>query len=133
MDLEPLIGKFMASEQGQQAMAALQQKGIPADAAQSYLGHSLDAVQAHVNDHADSQGILGDHPGKSFFAAFASGMLKGDGVMGSLEDGAAGVVSGRVVEALCSKAGLDSSTATMVAGAVTPYAMSFIKSHLGGR
>ncbi len=132
MEAQALIGTFLSSEQGQQALAALQDKGISTDAAQTYLGHALDATQAHVDDHAASHGILGDHPGKSFFAAFASGLLKGDGVLGSLEDGALGVVSGRVVEALCDKAGVDSSTATMIAGAVTPYAMSFLKSHIGG-
>lgn len=132
MSAEELVGNFLSSADGQQAMAALQEKGInPADA-QGYLTHAATAVAAHVEDHAQSHGILGDHPGRSFFAAFASGLLKGDGVVGSLEDGAAGVVTARVVETLCEKAGLDTGTAEMVAAAATPYAMSYVKSHLGG-
>ena len=132
MGIEGLVSNFISSEQGQQAMAALQQKGVSADDAQGYLTHTANAVAAHADEHAQSHGILGDHPGMSFFAAFASGVVKGDGVLGSLEDGATGVVTARVVEALCDKAGLDSKTATMVAAAATPYAMRFIKTHIGG-
>jgi hypothetical protein len=131
MSIEQLVQSFLSSDHGQAAMAALQEKGInPADA-QGYLSHAATAVASHAEDHAASTGILGDHPGRSFFAAFASGLLKGDGVIGSLEDGAAGVVTARVVEALCERAGVDTATAEMVAAAATPYAMGYIKSHLG--
>jgi len=132
MGFEQLASSFLSSSQGQQAMSALQQKGISPDDAQKYLGHTADAVAAHAEDHAQSKGVLGDHPGTSFFAAFASGLVKGDGVFGALEDGAAGLVTGRVVEALCDKAGLEPKMAEVVTATATPYAMSFIKSHLGG-
>lgn len=132
MNIEALAESFLSSEHGQQALSALSAKGIAPDQAQGYLKHALSAASAHVEAHAAEHGILGDHPGKSFFAAFASGLLKGDGVMGSLEDGAAGVVTARVVETLCDKAGVDSATAETVAAAATPYVMGFLKSHLGG-
>ena len=132
MSVEELVGNFLSSDHGRQAMAALQEKGIDPSTAQGYLTHAATAVASHAEAHAESHGILGDHPGRSFFAAFASGLVKGDGVLGSLEDGAAGVVTARVVEALCDKAGVDTGTAEMVAAVATPYAMSYIKSHLGG-
>lgn len=132
MDVEGLVGNFLSSGEGQQAMSALQAKGISPDDATTYLTHTATAVAGHAEDQAQSHGILGDHPGTSFFAAFASGLVKGDGVLGSLEDGAGGVVTARVVEALCDKAGLDPKMAEVVAAAATPYAMSFIKSHLSG-
>ena len=132
MSVEQLVQSFLSSEHGQQAMAALQEKGINPGDAQGYLTHAATAVASHAESHAESHGILGDHPGRSFFAAFASGLVKGDGVISSLEDGAAGVVTARVVEALCEKAGVDTATAEVVAAAATPYAMSYIKSHLGG-
>lgn len=132
MSVEELVGNFLSSEHGQQAMAALQEKGIDPGTAQGYLTHAATAVASHAEEHAQSHGILGDHPGRSFFAAFASGLVKGDGVLGSLEDGAAGVVTARVAEALCDKAGLDSGTAEMVAAVATPYAMGYVRSHLGG-
>jgi len=132
MDAQELINTFLSSEHGAQAMSALQAQGINADDARNFLGHAAQAGQDHVNDHARSTGLLGEHPGKSFFAAFASGLLKGDGVLGALEDGALGVVTGRVTEALVNKAGLDSGTASMVAAAATPYVMSFLRQHIGG-
>lgn len=131
MNIEALSDSFLSSEHGQQALSALQAKGIAPDQAQGYLKHALSAVGTHAEEHAQSHGLLGDHPGKSFFAAFASGLLKGDGVIGALEDGAEGVLVARVVETLCDKAGIDSATAETIAAAATPYAVSFVKSHLG--
>ena len=131
MDIPEIFERFMSSDSGQQAVAALQAQGISPEDAKTYLGHATQAVAEHVNDHAESHGILGDNPGKSFFAAFASGLVKGDGVFGALEDGAMGVVTARVTEALCDKAGVDSTTAEMIAAAATPYIASFLKQHLG--
>ncbi len=131
MDAQELITSFMNSEHGAQAMSALQAQGISPEDAQTYLGHATQAVADHVNDHASSTGLLGDHPGKSFFAAFAAGLIKGDGVFGSLEDGAEGVITGRIAEALADRAGLDSGTASAVAAAATPFIRGFMKQHLG--
>ncbi len=132
MDAASLISSFLSSEHGAQAAAALQAQGIAPDDAQTYLTHATQAVADHVHDHASSSGILGEHPGKSFFAAFAAGLVKGDGVLGALEDGATGVITGRVAEALAGRAGLDEGTAATVAAAATPFVMSFVKQHLGG-
>jgi hypothetical protein len=131
MDVADLFQRFMSSDSGQQALGALQSQGISPDDAQTYLQHATQAVADHVDDHAQSHGLLGDSPGTSFFAAFASGLVKGDGVFGALEDGAMGIVTARVTEALCDKAGLDSGTAATVAAAATPYIASFVKQHLG--
>ena len=131
MDAQELISGFLSSEHGAQAMSAVQAQGVSPEDAQAYLSHATQAVADHVNDHAQSTGLLGEHPGKSFFAAFAAGLLKGDGVFGSLADGTEGVVTGRVAEALAERAGLDSGTAAMVAAAATPYVTAFVKQHLG--
>ncbi|HEY2514894.1 MAG TPA: hypothetical protein VGI39_28705 [Polyangiaceae bacterium] len=132
MDVPEIFERFLSSDSGQQAMGALQAQGISPDDAKTFLGHATQAVTEHVNDHAQSHGLLGDSPGKSFFAAFASGLVKGDGVFGSLEDGAMGVITARVTEAICDRAGVDSGTAATIAAAATPYITSFVKSHLGG-
>jgi hypothetical protein len=47
---------------------------------------------------------LGEHAGRSFLAPFASGLVKGDGMRGALGDGAEGLLSGRVTEALAARA-----------------------------
>jgi hypothetical protein len=131
LDIQEILGSFLNSEQGAQAKAALAAQGVSPDAAEQLLGHATQAAVEHVNDHASSLGLLGDHPGQSFFAAFAAGLVKGDGVFGALEDGAMGVVSGRVTEALADKAGLDPATAATIAAAATPFITSFLKQHLG--
>lgn len=132
MDVQELAQSFLASEHGQQALSALKQQGISEDDATKMLGHAAQAGADHVHDHAESNGILGGHPGRNFFAAFASGLVKGDSVLEALEDGAAGVVTAKVTEVLCDKLGLDPNTAATVAATATPYVMGFLREHLKG-
>lgn len=131
MDVSELFSAFMSSGHGQQAMAALGQQGIAPGDAQNYLGHAISAAHEHVNSQAASGGLFGDHPGRNFFAAFASGILKGDGLKGSLEDGAAGVLTAKITEVLCTRAGLDPNMAGTIAATATPYIMGFLRQHLG--
>jgi hypothetical protein len=133
MDIATLAKNFIGSEHGQQAAGALADAGFGADQVEQILTHATHAGAAHVEQHhQDSGGLLGHHAGMSFFAAFASGIIKGDGVIGSLEDGAAGVVIGRITEALTAQLGLDSTMADAAAAATAPYVMAFLKSHIGG-
>jgi hypothetical protein len=125
------IADFASSGHGQGALDALAQQGIVGQDADNVIQHAAAAAHAHVEEHAQSTGILGAHPGKSFFAAFAAGILKGDGVFGSIADGAEGVIAGRIAEAIATKAGLDSSMASTAAAAVTPFLVSFLKTKLG--
>ena len=132
MDIASLAQRFLGSAQGQQAAAALGQQGFGPDKVQEILTHAATAGAEHVEQqHKDNGGILGEHAGMSFFAAFASGIIKGDGFLGSLEDGAAGIVLGRITEALTARAGLDSATADAAAAATAPYVVGFLKEHLG--
>lgn len=133
MDISSLIKKFIGSEHGQNAQAALSDAGISDDQMQDVLSTVAQAGVDHVEQtHKDNGGLLGEHAGLSFFAAFASGIVKGDGVLGSLEDGAGGVVVGRIAQALQDKLGYDSGTATAAAAAAAPYIVAFLKQHLGG-
>ncbi|MFO0757287.1 MAG: hypothetical protein U0359_12400 [Byssovorax sp.] len=130
MNIAALVQQFLGSEHGQAAVGALNDQGL-GDQANDILHHSVHAGAAHVEDHHKSRGLFGDHAGMSFFAAFASGIVKGDGVLGALEDGVAGVVVGRIAEALQDKMGMDSTAANAAAAATAPYVMSFLKQHLG--
>lgn len=125
------IHEFASSSHGRDAMDALAQQGIVGQDAENVIQHAAAAGHAHVEEHAQSTGILGAHPGRSFFAAFAAGLIKGDGVFGSIADGAEGMISGRIAEAIATKAGLDSSMASTAAAAVTPFLVSFLKGKLG--
>jgi hypothetical protein len=129
MDAQQLISEFLSSEHGQQAVQALGEQGINEDDAQQMLGHAAEVAHAHVEEQ--SAGVMGDHPGKSFFAAFASGLVRGDGFFKSLVDGGEGVLTGRIAESLAARMGVDPSTASAVAAAATPYIVAFLKQHLG--
>lgn len=130
MDAESLISEFLGSEHGAGAADALAQAGITGDQAQQVLSAAAGAGHAQVEE--SGSGLLGAAPGKSFFAAFAAGIVKGDGVFGSLEDGAEGVLVGRVAQAIADRAGIDPATAQTLAAAVTPFVASFIKKKLSG-
>jgi hypothetical protein len=56
-------------------------QGINPDDAQQMLGQVAETAHAHVEEQ--SSGLLGDNAGKSFFAAFAAGLVHGDGFLGS--------------------------------------------------
>lgn len=128
MDIQQLVSEFLASEHGAQATQALAAQGVSADEAQQLLGHAMSAAHEHVE--SQSTGLLGDHAGKSFFSAFAAGLVKGDGVFGSLMDGGEGVMTGRVAEAIAAHAGVDSATASSLAAAATPFVLNFLKQRL---
>ena len=132
MNVEEFVQQFLGSEHGRSALDAVTATGVSPDDAQQYLTHAAAAAHAHVEEHAQSSGLLGDNVGKSFFAAFASGLVRGDGLLGSLGDGLEGVLVGRIAEALADKVGLDQATAATVAAAATPYIAAFVKSKLSG-
>lgn len=129
MDAQQLITEFLASEHEAQATQALSDQGINAADVQQLLSQATEVAHAHVEQQ--NSGLMGEHAGKSFFAAFASGLVRGDGFFKSLVEGGEGILSGRVAESLAARAGVDSSTASAVAAAATPYIVAFLKEKLG--
>jgi hypothetical protein len=129
MDTQQLISEFLASDHGAQAVQALGAQGIGETDAQQLLAHAAGAAADHVEEqHA---GLMGEHPGKSFFAAFAAGLVRGDGFFKSLVDGGEGVITGRMAEAIATRAGIDPGTASTIAAAATPYVLNFLRQRLG--
>jgi hypothetical protein len=128
MDVQQLVSEFLASEHGSQAAQALAAQGIGADDAQQMLSQAAQTAHAHVEEQ--NAGLMGEHAGRSFFAAFAAGLVRGDGFFSSLVEGGEGVLSGRVAESLADKMGIDPSTASTVAAAATPYLVAFLKEKL---
>jgi hypothetical protein len=131
MDTQHIIQSFLNSSEGRGAASALEGQGFEQSQIQQILHHAARSGIEHIEQDASNGGILGEHAGMSFFAAFASGLLKGDGVVGSLEDGAAGIVIGRITESLTAAVGLDSGMADAAAAATAPYVMAYLKKHLG--
>ncbi|MEM5387138.1 hypothetical protein VSR68_26575 [Paraburkholderia phymatum] len=128
MDVQQLVSEFLASEHGNQAAQALADQGVSPDDAQQMLGQVAETAHAHVEEQ--SAGLMGEHPGKSFFAAFAAGLVRGDGFFKSIEEGGEGILTGRVAEALAQKMGVDPAVASTVAAAATPYVVAFLKEKL---
>jgi hypothetical protein len=125
MDAQQLVSEFLSSEHGAQARQALANQGFSPEDSQQMLGAAAETAHAHAEEQ--SQGLLGDHPGKSFFAAFAAGLVRGDGFMKSMEEGGEGVLTGRVAESIAARMGIDPATASTVAAAATPYVISFLR------
>ena len=131
MDISSLLSRFSESSHGQAAASALSAQGYGDDDVRQILGHSVSAGAAHVEEaHQAGGGLLGRHAGMTFFAAFASGLVKGDGIRGSLEDGAVGMIEGRIVALLTAHMGIDSATADAAAAATAPYVLAFLREHL---
>jgi len=121
MDAQQLLTEFLASGQGAQAMDALRAQGVDDSTAQQMLGHAAEAAHAQATEH---------HGGRNFFAAFAAGLVRGDGFLKSLVDGGEGMLTGRVAESMAARAGVDGSTASAMAAAATPFLVSFLKQKL---
>ena len=131
MDTQHIINQFIHSSEGRDAAGALANAGIEESKISQVLHHAARAGIEHLEADAAKGGILGEHAGMSFFAAFASGLIKGDGMLGSLEDGAAGVVVGRIAEAITASVDIDSGMVDAAAAATAPYVMAYMKKHLG--
>lgn len=128
MDAQQLVSEFLASEHGSQAAQALAAQGISADDTQQMLSQAAETAHAHVEEQ--SGGLMGEHAGRSFFAAFAAGLVRGDGFFKSLTEGGEGILTGRVAESIAGRMGVDPATASTVAAAATPYLVAFLKERL---
>ncbi len=130
MDLSSLLSRFLESSHGQAAASALAAQGYGNDEVTQILNDSVSAGAAHLSEAHQAPG---HQTGLSFFAAFASSIVKGDGIRGSLEDGAVGVIEGRIVALLTAHMGIGSAAATAAAAAAAataPYVLAFLKQHL---
>lgn len=128
MDAQQLFSEFLASGHGAQATQALTDQGISAEDAQQMLSHAVDTTHAHVEEQANATGT---HTGRNFFAAFATGLIRGDGFFHSLVEGGEGILAGKVTAALAERMGVDPSMASTAAAAATPFIAAFLKEKLG--
>lgn len=128
MDARQFISEFLDSEHGAQAVQALGEQGFSQDDAQQLLSHAAEAAHAHAEEQGS--GLMGEHTGRNFFAAFAAGLVRGDGLFSSLFEGGEGVLSGRIAESVAARAGLDPSASSTIAAAATPYLVAFLKQKL---
>lgn len=127
MDAQQLIAEFLQSEHGAQGLQALAAQGLSEADAQQALSAAAEAARAHV----ESQAAPEHHGGRNFFAAFAAGLVRGDGFFKSLLEGGEGVLTGRVAESIAARTGVDPSKASAIAAAATPFVVGFLRQKLG--
>ena len=130
---QELLSGFLASDQGKNALSALQEKGYSEADATTYLEHGV----AGAAESMETQGagnaqptvgifdLFGGHAGREFLAGAVAGIMRGDGVVASLEDGGIGLIAGHVAEVIASRTSLDAGTAGTIASVVTPFIVHY--------
>lgn len=130
---QELLSGFLTSEQGTNALSALQSRGYSADDAAALLNHAVPAAvesmhqqtEGHENPGLGLFNIFGGHAGREFLLGAVAGLLRGDGVIGSLEDGGMGLIGGHIAEVVAERAGLDPTVAGEVAAVITPFIVHY--------
>jgi hypothetical protein len=135
-----MLNAFFQSQQGQNAFGVLQQRGYNPAQAQQILGSAVPAAaeamaRASQGNQQPALGIFdifGGHAGAEFLTGAIGGLLRGDGLVGSLEDGAMGMVGGHIAEVLAQRLGMNQRMAGEVAALVTPFIVHYAHERLSG-
>jgi len=138
---EEILKDFTSSSHGQGALAALAQNGFSPEQAQNLINGALPAAAASftqqtagsAHPHIGLFNLFGGHAAKDFFAGLVAGVVRGDGISGSLKDGAVGVLVGHLTEYFADSAGMDGATAGAVAAAVAPFIAGFVHQEIAAR
>ncbi len=137
---DQMLSEFTGSMQGQNALAALQQRGFAPAAAYGLLSHAVpaatEAMHRATTGHQEPAlglfNLFGGHAGREFLTGAVAGLLRGDGVVGSLEDGGIGMISGHVAEVVAQRTGMNQSAAGEVAAVITPFIVHYAHDKLSG-
>lgn len=130
---QELLSGFLTSQQGADALTALQSKGYGADDASALLNHAVPAAVEAMHQQTAGQenpglslfNIFGGHAGREFLLGAVAGLLRGDGFVGSLEDGGMGMIGGHIAEVIAERAGVDPTAAGEIAAVVTPFIVHY--------
>ena len=135
-----LMQMFHQSPQGQQAMQAIMQRGYSQDQAWQIMqaAHAgavngmHQATQGNPEPHIGLFNIFGGHSGAEFLTGAIAGFLRGDGFLGSLKDGAFGMVGGHVAEYIAQYTGLNRMVAGELGAVATPFLVHYAHEKLSG-
>ena len=135
---QELMGSFMQSEQASQAQQALSARGYPPDQVSAILDAAgpaaANAMHAQTQGHAEPAlglfNIFGGHAGAEFLTGAITGLLRGDGIVGSLEDGGMSMVAGHIGEVLAQRMGWNQRLCGEVAAIITPFVAHYVHEHL---
>ncbi len=138
---EDTLSEFTSSPHCESAVAALVAKGFPEGDARDYIGHAIPAAAAamtkqtenHAEPHVGLFNLFGGHAGKEFLIGLTEGIVRGDGVLGSLEDGGMALIGGHIGEVLADRTGLPQETTGLIAATVTPFLVRYVHEKLASR
>lgn len=138
---EDILNEFTSSQHADSAIAALVQKGFAEGDARDLIGHAIPAaaaamtqqVENHPEPHVGLFNIFGGHAGKEFLIGLTEGIVRGDGIVGSLEDGGMSMIGGHIGEVIAEKTGLPQETCGLAAATITPFIVRFVHEKLAER
>lgn len=135
-----LLSMFHTSPQGQGAMQALQNQGMDPQHFPALMNMAMPAAanamhQAAANGHPTEPtlglfNILGGHAGTDFLTGAVAGLLRGDGFMGSIQDGLMGMVGGHIAEVVAQRTGMNQQAAGQIAAVLTPFVVHYVHERL---
>jgi hypothetical protein len=130
----------MQSPQAAQAMQALGQRGYDPGQATAILNAAAPAAanamaqqtQGHPEPALGLFNIFGGHAFAEFLTGAVTGLLRGDGVVGSLEDGGMGMIGGHIAEVVAQRVGVNQRVAGEIAAIATPFIVHYVHEHISG-
>jgi hypothetical protein len=138
---EELLAEFTSSTHGQNALSALQAKGFSAEDASRLLSEAVPAAReamegaagAHPEPHVGLFNFFGGHAAKEFLIGVTEGIVRGDGFVGSVEDGGISLIAGHIGEVIAPRIGLSDEVAGDAAAAIAPFIVRFAHEKLASR
>ena len=138
---EELLTEFTSSTHGQNALSALQAKGFSGEDASRLLNEAVPAAReamegaagSHPEPHVGLFNLFGGHAAKEFLIGVTEGIVRGDGFVGSMEDGGISLIAGHIGEVIAPRIGLSDEVAGDVAAAIAPFIVRFAHEKLAAR
>ena len=138
---EALLSEFTGSEHGQNALNALQAKGFSPEDAQKLIAEAVPAarevMENKLQDHPQPEvglfNLFGGHAGREFLVGVTEGIVRGDGFVGSLEDGGISAIAGHIAEVVASRLNISPDIAGTAAAVVAPFIVRFAHEKLAER
>jgi hypothetical protein len=145
---DQLFSMFSSSRQGQGAYQQLMAQGYSQPQAVGMLQAALPAAAQAMQRSGGQPGAFpgapnaqsgpslfnlgGSHYAQNFITGAVSGMLRGDGLVGSAVDGMQAVVGGHVAEVIGARFGLSTRVAGAAGAVITPWLIDFLWEKAGG-
>ncbi len=130
------LSGFTGSEQGRKALQQLQGHGFSGHQSQAMLGAAVPAAAEAMRSVSRGEKSLPSFSESNyvmnFTAGAVSGLIRGQGFMGSAIDGMQGMVGGYIAQVIAARFGLPKRTAGIIGAVITPLAIDFIWAKLEG-